>query len=75
MTVRNLETTAERLSVLAQCNAPIVKLLADQKHKILLVITEDNSLIEYKLNEENASSLTEILTVSFPVKFVFNQQN
>ncbi|VDM35541.1 unnamed protein product [Hydatigera taeniaeformis] len=55
----NLETTTERLTVLTQCNAPIVKLLANYKHGILLVITEENMLIEYQFNDEYCRSMTE----------------
>lgn len=60
----NLETTTERLSVLTQCNAPIVKILANYEHKILLVITEENMLIEYKFNDGYCRGITELLTVS-----------
>ncbi|VDK41143.1 unnamed protein product [Taenia asiatica] len=59
----NLETTTERLSVLAQCNAPIVKILANYEHRILLVITEENMLIEYKFNDEYCRGVTELLTL------------
>ncbi|KAL5104623.1 hypothetical protein TcWFU_002267 [Taenia crassiceps] len=59
----NLETTTERLSVLAQCNAPIVKILADYGNRILLVITEENMLIEYKFNDEYYRGVTELLTL------------
>ncbi|KAL5964971.1 hypothetical protein TSMEX_007295 [Taenia solium] len=59
----NLETTTERLSVLAQCNAPIIKILANYEHRILLVITEENMLIEYKFNDEYCRGVTELLTL------------
>nr|CDS24042.1 intraflagellar transport protein 140 [Echinococcus granulosus] len=59
----NLETTTERLSVLAQCNAPVVKILANYKHRILLVITEENMLIEYRFNDEYCRDVAELLTL------------
>ena len=59
----NLETTTERLSVLANCNAPIVKILVNVRHKILLVITEGNMLMEYKFTDEYYRGVTELQKV------------
>lgn len=63
----NLETTAERLSVLAQCGAPVLKILANYKQKVLLAITDENILIKYKFSDEYCRVITELLTVAFVV--------
>ncbi|KAM7541711.1 hypothetical protein Aperf_G00000003534 [Anoplocephala perfoliata] len=59
----NLETTTERLSVLAYCNAPVLKLLVNCKQKILLAITDENILIKYKIDDDYCRVITELLTL------------
>ncbi len=63
MLSRNYETTTERLATIAQCNSPIVKVLIDETYKLVLVITEDNTLKEYTIEDEACKTLTEIVTV------------
>lgn len=65
MALGSIESNYEKMITLTKCDAPITKILVDQKHKILLVITEENTLIEYKLSHgDNGRTITEVLVVS-----------
>nr|VZI08387.1 unnamed protein product [Spirometra erinaceieuropaei] len=65
---RNFETTTERLSSIAHCGAPVVKILVDECYRLLLAITEDNMLIEFKICDEAGRTLSEIMRLKLASK-------
>ncbi|VDM00505.1 unnamed protein product [Schistocephalus solidus] len=65
---RNFETTTERLSSIGHCGAPVIKILVDECYRLLLAITEDNMLIEFKISDEAGRTLSEIMRLKLASK-------